>query len=323
MTLRRRAFLHLAAGVAALPAVTRIASAQTYPARPVRIIVGFAAGTTADIVARLVGQWLSERLGQSFVIENRTGAASNLAAEAVVKAAPDGYTLLHATATNAVNAALYDNLGFSFTRDIVPVAGIDRTPDVMEINPSLPVRTVPEFIAYAKAHPGQINMATTGTGGGPHLYGALFKTMAGIDMVDVPYRGDALPGLIGGQVQVMFAPLPQSIGYIRAGALRALAVTTATRLEVLPDVPPVSDFLPGYEASGFMGIGAPRGTPAAIVDTLNREINAGLADARLRARLTNLGLTVLSGAPADFGRLIAAETQKWGKVIKSAGIKPD
>jgi tripartite-type tricarboxylate transporter receptor subunit TctC len=323
MTLRRRAFLHLAAGVAALPAVTRIASAQTYPARPVRIIVGFAAGTTADIVARLVGQWLSERLGQSFVIENRTGAASNLAAEAVVKAAPDGYTLLHATATNAVNAALYDNLGFSFTRDIVPVAGIDRTPDVMEINPSLPVRTVPEFIAYAKAHPGQINMATTGTGGGPHLYGALFKTMAGIDMVDVPYRGDALPGLIGGQVQVMFAPLPQSIGYIRAGALRALAVTTATRLEVLPDVPPVSDFLPGYEASGFMGIGAPRGTPAAIVDTLNREINAGLADARLRARLTDLGLTVLSGAPADFGRLIAAETQKWGKVIKSAGIKPD
>jgi tripartite-type tricarboxylate transporter receptor subunit TctC len=323
MTLRRRAFLHLAAGVAALPAVTRIASAQTYPARPVRIIVGFAAGTTADIVARLVGQWLSERLGQSFVIENRTGAASNLATEAVVKAAPDGYTLLHATATNAVNAALYDNLGFSFTRDIVPVAGIDRTPDVMEINPSLPVRTVPEFIAYAKAHPGQINMATTGTGGGPHLYGALFKTMAGIDMVDVPYRGDALPGLIGGQVQVMFAPVPQSIGYIRAGALRALAVTTATRLEVLPDVPPVSDFLPGYEASGFMGIGAPRGTPAAIVDTLNREINAGLADARLRARLTNLGLTVLSGAPADFGRLIAAETQKWGKVIKSAGIKPD
>jgi tripartite-type tricarboxylate transporter receptor subunit TctC len=323
MTLRRRAFLHLAAGVAALPAVTRIASAQTYPARPVRIIVGFAAGTTADIVARLVGQWLSERLGQSFVIENRTGAASNLAAEAVVKAAPDGYTLLHATATNAVNAALYDNLGFSFTRDIEPVAGIDRTPDVMEINPSLPVRSVPEFIAYAKAHPGQINMATTGTGGGPHLYGALFKTMAGIDMVDVPYRGDALPGLIGGQVQVMFAPVPQSIGYIRAGALRALAVTTATRLEVLPDVPPVSDFLPGYEASGFMGIGAPRGTPAAIVDTLNREINAGLADARLRARLTNLGLTVLSGAPADFGRLIAAETQKWGKVIKSAGIKPD
>jgi tripartite-type tricarboxylate transporter receptor subunit TctC len=323
MTLRRRAFLHLAAGVAALPAVTRIASAQTYPARPVRIIVGFAAGTTADIVARLVGQWLSERLGQSFVIENRTGAASNLAAEAVVKAAPDGYTLLHATATNAVNAALYDNLGFSFTRDIVPVAGIDRTPDVMEINPSLPVRTVPEFIAYAKAHPGQINMATTGTGGGPHLYGALFKTMAGIDMVDVPYRGDALPGLIGGQVQVMFAPVPQSIGYIRAGALRALAVTTATRLDVLPDVPPVSDFLPGYEASGFMGIGAPRGTPAAIVDTLNREINAGLADARLRARLTDLGLTVLSGAPADFGRLIAAETQKWGKVIKSAGIKPE
>jgi tripartite-type tricarboxylate transporter receptor subunit TctC len=323
MTLRRRAFLHLAAGVAALPVMTRRARAQTYPARPVRIIVGFAAGTTADIVARLMGQWLSERLGQSFVIENRTGAASNLAAEAVVKAAPDGYTLLHATATNAVNATLYDNLGFSFTRDIVPIAGIDRTPDVMEINPSFPVRTVPEFIAYAKAHPGQINMATTGTGGGPHLYGALFKTMAGIDMVDVPYRGDALPGLIGGQVQVMFAPLPQSIGYIRAGALRALAVTTATRLDVLPDVPPVSDFLPGYEASGFMGIGAPRGTPAAIVDTLNREINAGLADAMLRARFTDLGLTVLPGAPADFGRLIAAETQKWGKVIKSAGIKPD
>jgi tripartite-type tricarboxylate transporter receptor subunit TctC len=323
MNLRRRAFLRLAVGVAALPAVTRIAPAQSYPTRPVRIIVGFAAGTTADIVARLVGQWLSERLGQSFVIENRTGAASNLAAEAVVRAPADGHTLLQATATNAVNATLYDDLGFSFIRDIAPVASIDRTPDVMEVNPSVPARTVPEFIAYARAHPGQINMATTGTGGGPHLYGALFKTMAGIDMVDVPYRGDALPGLIGGQVQVMFAPLPQSLGHIRAGALRALAVTTATRLDVLPDVPPVSDFLPGYEASGFMGIGAPRGTPAEIVGKLNREINAGLADPRLRARLADLGLTALSGSPADFGKLIAEETGKWGKVIKSAGIKPD
>jgi tripartite-type tricarboxylate transporter receptor subunit TctC len=323
MTLSRRRLLELAASAAVLPALTRIAPAQAYPSRPVRIIVGFAAGTTADIVARLLGQWLSERLGQSFVIENRTGAASNLAAEAVVRAPPDGYTLLQATATNAVNATLYDNLSFSFARDIVPVASIDRTPDVMEVNPSLPVRTVPEFIAYAKAHPGKINMATTGTGGGPHLYGALFKTMAGIEMVDVPYRGDALPGLIGGQVQVMFAPLPQSLGYIRAGALRALAVTTAMRLDVLPDVPPVSDFLPGYEASGFMGIGAPRGTPAEIVDTLNREINAGLADPKLKARLADLGLTVLSGSPADFGKLIAEETQKWGKVIKSAGIKPD
>ncbi|HEV3371126.1 MAG TPA: tripartite tricarboxylate transporter substrate binding protein [Xanthobacteraceae bacterium] len=323
MTLSRRRLLKLTASAATLPAVAAPARAQTYPSRPVRIIVGFAAGTTADIVARLVGQWLSERLGQSFVIENRTGAASNLAAEAVVRAPPDGYTLLQATATNAVNATLYDNLGFSFVRDIVPVASIDRTPDVMEINPSLPVRTVLEFIAHAKAHPGTINMATTGTGGGPHLYGELFKAMAGIDMVDVPYRGDALPALIGGQVQVMFAPLPQSIGYIRAGALRALAVTTATRLEVLPDVPPVSDFLPGYEASGFMGIGAPRGTPAEIVDKLNREINAGLADPKLKTRLADLGLTVPSGAPADFGRLIAEETQKWGKVIKAASIKPE
>jgi tripartite-type tricarboxylate transporter receptor subunit TctC len=321
--LPRRQFLHLAAGAAALASMSRLARAQAYPNRPVRIIVGFAAGTTADIVARVVGLWLSERLGQSFVIENRVGASSNIAAEAVVKAPADGYTLLQITATNAINTTVYDDLHFNFIRDIVPIASIDRTPDVMEVNPSFPAKTVPEFIAYAKANPGRINMATTGTGGGPHLYGELFKMMAGVDMLDVPYRGDALPDLIGGRVQVMFAPVAQSIGYIRAGTLRALAVTTATRLEVLPDVPPVSDFLPGYEASGFMGIGAPKGTPTEIVDKLNKEVNAGLADPKMKARLGDLGLMVLAGSPTDFRKFIVTETEKWGKVIKLAGIKPE
>ena len=322
MKFPRRHFLQLAAGAAALPSMSRLARAQAYPARPVRLIVGFAAGTTADIVARLVGLWLSERLGQSFVIENRVGAGSNLAAEAVVRAPADGYTLLQITATNAINATLYGDLSFDFVRDIAPVASIDRTPDVMEVSPSFPARTVPEFIAYAKANPGSINMATTGTGGGPHLYGELFKMMAGVDMLDVPYRGDALPDLMSGRVQVMFAPISQSLGYIRAGMLRALAVTTATRLEVLPDVPSLSDYLPGYEASGFMGLGAPKGTPAEIVDRLNQEVNAGLADPTMKARLADLGLVVLAGSPAEFRRFIVTETEKWGKVIKFAGIKP-
>ena len=322
MKLPRRHFLQLAAGAAALPSMSRLARAQAYPARPVRLIVGFAAGTTADIVARLVGLWLSERLGQSFVIENRVGAGSNLAAEAVVRAPADGYALLQITATNAINATLYGDLSFDFVRDIAPVASIDRTPDVMEVSPSFPARTVPEFIAYAKANPGSINMATTGTGGGPHLYGELFKMMAGVDMLDVPYRGDALPDLMSGRVQIMFAPISQSLGYIRAGMLRALAVTTATRLEVLPDVPALSDYVPGYEASGFMGLGAPKGTPAEIVDRLNQEVNAGLADPKMKARLADLGLVVLAGSPAEFRRFIVTETEKWGKVIKFAGIKP-
>ena len=322
MKLPRRHFLQLAAGAAALPSMSRLARAQAYPTRPVRLIVGFAAGTTADIVARLVGLWLSERLGQSFVIENRVGAGSNLAAEAVVRAPADGYTLLQITATNAINATLYGDLSFDFVRDIAPVASIDRTPDVMEVSPSFPARTVPEFIAYAKANPGSINMATTGTGGGPHLYGELFKMMAGVDMLDVPYRGDALPDLMSGRVQIMFAPISQSLGYIRAGMLRALAVTTATRLEVLPDVPSLSDYLPGYEASGFMGLGAPKGTPAEIVDKLNQEVNAGLADPKMKARLADLGLLALAGSPAEFRRFIVTETEKWGKVIKFAGIKP-
>jgi tripartite-type tricarboxylate transporter receptor subunit TctC len=322
MKFPRRHFLQLAAGAAALPSMSRLARAQAYPTRPVRLIVGFAAGTTADIVARLVGLWLSERLGQSFVIENRVGAGSNLAAEAVVRAPADGYTLLQITATNAINATLYGDLSFDFVRDIAPVASIDRTPDVMEVSPSFPARTVPEFIAYAKANPGSINMATTGTGGGPHLYGELFKMMAGVDMLDVPYRGDALPDLMSGRVQVMFAPISQSLGYIRAGMLRALAVTTATRLEVLPDVPSLSDYLPGYEASGFMGLGAPKGTPAEIVDKLNQEVNAGLADPKMKARLADLGLLALAGSPAEFRRFIVTETEKWGKVIKFAGIKP-
>lgn len=323
MKLPRRQFLHLVAAAAALPSMPRLARAQAYPARPVRIIVGFAAGTTADIVARLVGLWLSERLGQSFVIENRTGASGDIAAQAVVKAPADGYTLLHITATNAINATLHDDLNFDFIRDIVPIASIARTPDVMEVNPSFPAKTVTEFIAYAKANPGKINMATTGTGGGPHLYGELFKMMAGVDMLDVPYRGDALPDLIGGRVQVMFAPIAQSIGYIRAGTLRALAVTTATRLEVLPEVPSVSDFLPGYEASGFMGIGAPRGTPTEIVDKLNNAVNAALTDPKMRARLGELGLLVLAGSPADFRKFIVTETGKWRTVIRFAGIKPE
>jgi tripartite-type tricarboxylate transporter receptor subunit TctC len=325
MKLPRRQFLHLAAGAAALPALSSAAPAQTYPTRPVRLVVAFPAGGTSDVVARLIGQWLSERLGQPFLVENRPGAGGNIGTEAVVRALPDGYTLLVASNANATNATLYDNLNFNFVRDIVPVAGMIRVPNVMEVNPAIPVKTVPEFIAYAKANPRKINMASSGNGTSQHVAGELFKMMTGVDMLHVPYRGSApaLTDLLGGQVQVMFDILLTSIEYIRAGKLRALAVTTATRSEALPDLPAVADFVSGYEASSWQGVGVPRNTPAEIVDTLNKEINAGLADPKIRARLVNLGATVLSGSPADFGKLIADETGKWAKVIKFAGIKPD
>jgi tripartite-type tricarboxylate transporter receptor subunit TctC len=325
MELSRRRFLHLAAGAAALPAVSRFAWAQTYPSRPVRIVVGFAAGNGPDIVARLLGQWLSERLGQPFIVENRSGAGTNVGTESVVKSQPDGYTLLMVTPPNAINATLYDNLNFNFIRDIAPVASISREPNVMVVNPSVPARTIPEFIAYAKARPGQLSMASAGNGGSSHVAGELFKMMTGIDMVHVPYRGGgpALADLLGGQVQVLFPTTTTSIAYIRAGTLRPLAVTTAARAEVLPDVPAMAEFVPGYEASTFYGIGAPRNTPAEIVDKLNKEINAALADPKFRARLADTGSTVLPGSPADFGKLIAEETEKWGKVVKFSGAKPD
>jgi tripartite-type tricarboxylate transporter receptor subunit TctC len=323
MKLPRRQFLHLAAGAAALPAVSHIAKAQTYPTRPVRIIVGFAAGGGIDIIARLIGQSLSERLGQEFVIDNRPGAGGNIGTEAVVRAAPDGYTLLLAFSSNAINATLYEKLNFSFIRDIAPVAGVIRVPNVMLVNPSVPAKTVPEFIAYAKANPGKISMASGGIGTPGHVSGELFKMMAGVDMVLVPYRsgGPALTDLIAGQVQVMFPNTGASLEYVKAGKLRALAVTTATRSEALPDLPTVAEFVPGYEASSWFGVGTPKATPAEIVEKLNKEINAGLADPRLKARLADLGGIALAGSPADFGKLIAEETEKWAKVIKFAGIK--
>jgi len=325
MKLPRRSFLHLAAGAAALPAVSRIARARAYPTRPVRIIVGFAPAGGTDIMARLIGQWLSERLGQQFVIENRPGASTNIATEAVVKAPPDGYTLLLACLPNASNATLYDKLNFNFIRDIAPVAGIARDTFVIEVNPSVPVKTVPEFIAYAKVNSGKINMASGGIGSGNHIFGELFKMMTGVNLVHVPYRGagPALVDLLGGQVQVMFASMSSSIEYVRAGKLRVLAVTTSTQSPVLPDIPTVAEFVPGYEASFWTGIGAPRNTPIEIVEKLNQEINAGLADSQMKARLAELGATTLPGAPADFGKLIAEESQKWGKVVKFAGIKAD
>jgi tripartite-type tricarboxylate transporter receptor subunit TctC len=322
--LARRQFLHLAAGATALPAVSRIAWAQTYPARPVRIVVGLTAGSASDIVARLVGQWLSERLGQQFIVENRPGAGTNIAAEAVVRAAPDGYTLLLTASPNAINASLYDKLNFNLIRDIAPVAAISREPNVVLVNPSVPTRTVPEFIAYAKANPGRLNMASAGNGTTSHLAGELFKMMTGVNMLHVPYRGGtALTDLLAGQVQVFFPPMVVPIAQVKAGKLRALAVTTATRSEALPDIPTVGEFVPGYEASVWFGLGAPNGTPAEIIDKLNQETSAALADPKIKGRLAESGGKALAGSPADFGRLIADETEKWGNVIRALNIKAD
>jgi tripartite-type tricarboxylate transporter receptor subunit TctC len=319
----RRRFLHLAAVAAALPGVSRIARAQTYPTRPVRIIVPLLPGAGSDFIARLIGQWLSERLGQQFIIENRPGAGGNIGTETVVRAPPDGYTLLLIAAANAVNTTLYEKLNFNFIRDIAPVASIVRTPLVMEVNPSFPSKTVPEFIAYAKANPRKISMASSGNGTSSHVAGELFKTMTGVNMVHVPYRGGApaITDLIGGQVQVMFSPVADSIEYVRAGKLRALAVTTATRSDALPEIPKVGEFAPGYEASGFYGVGAPKNTPAEIVDNLNSEMNAALTEPKIKARLADLGSMVLAGSPADFVKFIAEETEKWAKVIRAAKIK--
>jgi tripartite-type tricarboxylate transporter receptor subunit TctC len=325
LKLPRRNFLHLAAGAATLPAVSRVARAEAYPSRPVRIIVPTATGSTADILVRLMGQWLSERLGQPFVVENRPGGGTNIGTEAVVRAPADGYTLLWAASPNAINATLYDKLNFNFIRDIAPVASLLRVPFVMVVNPSFPAKTVPEFITYAKANPGKINFASGGTGYAAHVAGELFKVMTGVNMVHVPYRGQApaMTDLFGGQVQVMFDPVVSSIAHIRAGKLRPLAVTTTTRSEALPDIPTVGDFVPGYEASVWFGIGAPRNTPPDIIEKLNKEINAALADPKLRARLAELDGTVLPGSPDDFGKFIADETEKWGKVIRSANIKAE
>jgi tripartite-type tricarboxylate transporter receptor subunit TctC len=325
MKLPRRQFLHLAAAAAALPAVSRFAWAQTYPARPVRLILGYPPGGSADITARLIGQWLSERLGQPFVLENRPGAGTNLATDAAVRAAPDGYTLLLVAPANAINATLYDKLNHNFIRDIAPVAGIIRFPNVMEVHPSVPVKTVPEFIAYAKANPGKLNMASSGNGSTIHMSGELFKMMTGVDLVHVPYRGGALAltDLIGGQVQVMFDNLPTSAEYIKAGKLRGLAVTSAIRSDVLPDLPTVGDFVPGYEASAWYGLGAPKDTPPEIIDKLNKAVNAILADPKAKARFADLGASLLPGSPADFGKLNADETEKWGKVVKFCGAKAD
>jgi len=325
MKLRRRRFLHLAAGAAMLPAVSRIASAQSYPTRPVRIIVGFTPAGATDILARLIGQWLSERLGQTFIVENRPGAGSNLGTEAVVRAPADGHTLLLVAPANAINATLYDRLNFDFIRDIAPVAGLISVANVMEVNPSLPAKTLPEFIAYAKANPGKVNYASAGTGSQQHVAGELFKIMAGIDMVHVPYRGGgpALADLMGGQVQLFFGTTASTIELIRSGKLRALAVTTATRSEALPDVPTVSEFVPGYEAVVWYGIVAPKGTPPEVVDTLNKAVNDVLADPKLKARLAELGGEPMPMTPAQFGKLIADETEKWAKVVKFAGVKAD
>jgi tripartite-type tricarboxylate transporter receptor subunit TctC len=325
LKLARRRFLYLATAAAALPSVSRMATAQTYPTRPVRLIIGYPPGGSADITARLLGQWLSERLGQPFVIESRPGASTNIATEAVARAPPDGYTLLLVAPANAINATLYEKLNFNFISDIAPVAGIIRFPNVMVVNPLVPAKTVPEFIAYAKANPGRLNMASSGNGSTIHVSGELFKMMTGVNMVHVPYRGGApaLTDMISGQVQVMFDNVPTSIEFIRAGKLRALAVTTATRSEVLPDLPTVADFVPGYEASAWYGVGVPKGTPDDIIDKLNKEINAILAEPKAKARLADLGASLLAGSPADFGKLVADETEKWGKVVKFSGAKPD
>ena len=323
MEFPRRTFLHLAACAAALPAVPRMARAQAYPSRPVRIIVGFPAGGATDIQARLMGQWLSDRLGQQFIIENRSGASGNIGTEAVARAAPDGYTLLQIVTPHAINAALYSNLSFDFARDIAPVVCSARLGYVIVVHPSVPVTTIPEFIAYAKANPGKINYGSAGPGTPQNIACELFKMMAGVNLVHVPYRGGApaITDLIGGQIQVIFAPLSESIQQIKAGQLRALAVTTATRLNVLPDHPTVADFVPGYEASGFAGIGVPRNTPAEIIELLNKELNVGLADSKVKGRIEELGGTVAGGTPAEFGKVISEATEKWAKVIKFAGIK--
>jgi tripartite-type tricarboxylate transporter receptor subunit TctC len=323
MKFPRRTFLHLAAGAAALPAVSRMARAQAYPSRPVRIIVGFPAGGATDIQARLMGQWLSDRLGQQFIIENRSGASGNIGTEAVARAAPDGYTLLQIVTPHAINAALYSNLSFDFMRDIAPVVCSARLGYVIVVHPSVPATTVPEFIAYAKANPGKINYGSAGPGTPQNIACELFKMMAGVNLVHVPYRGGApaVTDLIGGQIQVIFAPLSESIQQIKAGSLRPLAVTTAARLNVLPDVPTVGDFVPGYEASGFAGIGVPRNTPAEIIELLNKELNAGLADSKVKGRIVELGGTVLGGTPAEFATILSEATEKWAKVIKFAGIK--
>jgi tripartite-type tricarboxylate transporter receptor subunit TctC len=321
----RRRLLRLAAGAAALSAVSRFAWAQAYPTRPVRIIVPLAPAGTSDIIARLMGQWLSERLGQQFVIENRTGAGSTLGTEAVVRALPDGYTLLMADVSATFNATLYDKLNFNFIRDIAPVANVVRVPNIIAVHPSFPAKTVPEFIAHAKANPGKVSMATAGVGSLAHVFGELFKIMAHVNLVAVPYRGGgpALIDMLSGQVDVIFVPTTASIEYVRAGRLRALGVTSTTRVEILPDLPPVGEFVPGYEASSWFGICAPRNTPAEIIDKLNREINAGLSDPKIKARFVDMGGAAPPGSPADFGKLIVDETEKWAKVIRAANIKPD
>ena len=325
MKLARRTFVYLALGAAVLPLVPRNASGQIYPTRPVRLICAFPAGGPNDTLARLIGQWLSERLGRPFVVENRPGAATNIATEAVVRAPPDGYTLLLVAQVNAINVTLYERLNFNFIRDIAAVAGIMRVPSILEVNPSVPVHTVPEFIAYAKANPGRLNMASAGNGTSSHLSGELFKIMTGVDILHVPYRGAAaaLTDLIAARVQVYFDLMPNSIAHVRSGKVRPLAITTTTRSGALPDLPSVGDFVPGYEVNTWFGVGAPRGTPADIVDKLNEEINAALADPQMKARLAELGGTVLAGTPADFKKLIADETEKWARVIRAANIKPD
>ena len=325
MKLPRRQFLHLAAGAAALPAVSRVARAQAYPSRPVRIVVGFPAGGSFDVVARLFGQWLSERLGQPFIVENRSGAGGNIGTEVVVNAQPDGYTLLLVNDTHAVNATLYEKLNFNFIRDIAPIASIASVPNVMQVNPAVPAQSVSEFIAYAKANPGKINMASGGNGTPAHVSGELFKIMTGVNMLHVPYRGGppAIADLIGGQVQVMFPNIPQTIEILKSGKLRPLGVTTATRLDVLPEVPTVGETVPGYETIGWIGLGAPRRTSAELIGRLNSEIQRALDDPKIKARLSDLGVTRVSGSPADFAKLIADETKKWGKVIRTANIKPD
>jgi len=325
MKLPRRMFLHLAAGAAALPAVSRTALAQGYPTRPVRWVVGYPPGGSTDIVARIMGRWLAERLGQQVIIENKPGAGTNIAVQTVVSSPPDGYTLIFLSAANAINATLYESLPFDLLRDIAPVGALVRVPLVMEVNPAVPAKTVAEFIAHAKANPGMVNMASVGVGTPPHLAGELFKVMTGINMVHVPYRGSApaITGMIGGQVQVLFDAVPSSLAHIQSGALRALAVTTAVRSGVLPDLPTVADTVPGYEASTWFGVGVPKGTPTEVIEKLNREINAGLADPTVKARLAEVGTSVFSATPADFGKFIAAETEKWGKVVKFSGAKPD